>query len=394
MKKSTLMVIIFLFGLVLLLGYNYFARPFAKEVAPELPQVEEEIAPAPTLSQEEVLWQSMTSRQRVTQMIALPVNVSAAESSSAAETSWIATNQPGFITIFGQKVSRLAAQSVISNLINVPTTIDILVGVDHEGGTVQRLAGDGFTVLPDWKKICQDFDSDQTGTESLLRASAREIKNVGIDLVFAPVVDVGQSRVLKSRLCSDNPEQVISVASQLIDIYQAEGILPVIKHFPGLGSVDKDLHQAFTSVTIEDKDAEVYRQLLSQFPQIGVMVSHAGVKNQYPDIPCSLSSSCLEQLSSLFPEALVFSDALDMKAAAYDVRNPKQEKSLSLISSEAVFAGNEVLVFGPSVSLSELNEVVARLEARYQNEADFAAKVDQSVQKILKYKKTLNKLEE
>ncbi len=65
--------------------------------------------------------------------------------------------------------------------------------VDHEGGSVQRLNGEGFTILPSWKRMC-----NQTAElrQSSLASSAAELAAVGIDVVLAPVVDVSHSNIV------------------------------------------------------------------------------------------------------------------------------------------------------------------------------------------------------
>jgi hypothetical protein len=86
----------------------------------------------------------------------------------------------------------------------------------------------------------------------------------------------------------------------------------------------------------------------------------------------------------------VFSDALEMAAAAYDKDNPRVPKSLLNVSREAVLAGNNVLVYGQAVSSEQLLVIAKELAKEYESSPQFKFYVDQSVQKIIEYKYETN----
>ena len=208
---------------------------------------------------------------------------------------------------------------------------------------------------------------------------------MGIDVVFAPVVDLSADNpVLKSRICTDDPQKMVENASIYIKQFSDLGILPVVKHFPGIGETKKDLHFSFERVDVKPTQASVYRSLLSLRSKMGVMVTHVGVNNQFPDVPCSLSTDCVGELAVNFPQALIFSDGLEMKSASYNVEG----KNFPLIDVviEAAEAGNQVLVFGPSVTLDQIEQIQTALINRYQSDNQFAQKIDNHVQKIIQYK--------
>ncbi len=388
MNKATILLIFILIILAGLTGYNYFFHPF-ENINQEPVSMEPSPVPSPTPepTQAEKLLEQLTPEQKVAQVLALPVEVDdIAESTGSADQSlaFIQQFDPGFVTFFGTNVSTVSAHMAVQTVHQQTADFPLspLIAVDHEGGNVQRLRGTGFTRLPSWSAVC---DLDSTDQMEQLTQSAQELHRVGIDLVFAPVLDYGTNSILGSRICSDNPQVVIQAAQLYIQIFQQQSILPVIKHFPGIGKTARDLHTQFDQVLITDQDADIYRTILDTYPSIGVMVTHVGVENQYQDIPCSLSKVCVGQLTQQYPQALIFSDALEMKSATHDV-NSDQPKEIYQVAKEAILAGDEVLVFGEKVSLEQLEGIIHYLTNSYQTNQEFAQQLDQAVLKIINYK--------
>lgn len=432
MPRSTAIFLFILTILAVLLGYNYFARPFyyQKGASVEVSQTPSQAAePSATPSPVD----DLSIKEQVTQLLAMPYSVSTSEAAdevtpaatsaitsaatraatlttgetptSAAtptpavspavsepllspQLSWLENNQPGLITLFGESISSASASTDIE-LIKSKFKADNLplIAVDHEGGRVQRLSGTGFTQLPSWKKMC---GLEENNRHKLLTASAQELAQVGVNVVFAPVVDIASSSgVLKQRVCSPDPEITQKRALEMVDIFKQHGILPVIKHFPGIGNAKVDLHQAYAEVEVSESQVFIFKELLDAYPQLGVMVSHVGVKDLYEGTPCSLNPACVKDLSGHFQEALIFSDALEMKSASYQA-DAKAELPLAARAVKAVTAGNNVLVFGPEVSPADLDEVVSALVDAYEANEDFAQQVRQSVEKIMAYKTALS----
>lgn len=380
------MVILFL--LAILTGYNYFFQPFTN-LNPSSVEVEVTPPPSPTpeLSAAEKILQQLTPEQKVAQVLALPLTVTDLnDSSSSASISleFIHQFNPGTITLFGNSISTASAETVTAAIdqLTEQELITPLIAVDHEGGTVQRLRGTGYTRLLSWQQLCL---LDSAERQSLLETSAQELKASGIDIVFAPVLDYGVNSVLGSRICSDNPDEALASTKQYISIFRQNSILPVVKHFPGIGKTTQDLHTQFDRVLITDQDAQLYLDILDAFSNIGVMVTHVGVENQYQDIPCSLSKVCVDQITKQYPQVIVFSDALEMKSAAY---NPTGEdpKEIYQIAKEAIQAGDEVLVFGEKITSVQLEGMIVYLANTYKTDSTFAQQVDQAVLKLIDYK--------
>ncbi len=419
MPRSTQFFIAFLVLLVVLLGYNYFFTPFAQwqTALEQVTQLQPSPSPTPTVKDQ--LLTTLTPRQKIYQLLAVPLTVSdqvTPASSSATETAgldrlaYIQATRPGVVTLFGSNISTESAKLVTTAIASAPippiaatpdgvdagqqvaATVLPLIAVDHEGGTVLRLSGAGFTKLPSWQQLCTQ---NETVMKVLLETSARQLKQVGVELIWGPVVDLATANpVLKSRICAGDPKVVTAKTKLAVAAYQQAGIFPVLKHFPGIGDTTKDLHLAFDQVAIDASEASVYREVLASYPAIGVMVAHVGVINQLPEIPCSLSWSCINQVTYNFPQVLVVSDALEMQSAAHLSAKDQElygtsTKNLDQIAFEALLAGNHVLVFGPGTSTDQLEAVVDRLENEYNRDSVTRDQVDSALKKLWQLKTQL-----
>lgn len=384
MHRSTLIFIFILSMLAFLLGYNYFVQLFASLQNPS-PVEQQAVADSQQVTQEEPAITTEQAQQAVVRLIALPltINENLETSTQSAALDWIQQHQPSVVTIFGQQISTTAAQLAIRQIqAQLPPDQPALIAVDHEGGQVQRLSGVGFTHLPAWGDLCQVSSNYR---RELLTTSAQELKAVGIDVVLGPVVDVAsQSAVLATRVCGADPEAVVAKASEVIDIYRQQQLLPVIKHYPGIGSVSRDLHHNFDQVELSPADILVFKELLGKYSQIGVVTAHAGVLSYYQDQPCSLSSACISDLRDFFPDTLVFSDALDMDSVGYQGEG-EEPLSLAQRARSAIMAGNDVLLFGPEVALSELDLVLTELTASFHNDSEFRQQVETSLERLKQY---------
>ena len=106
---------------------------------------------------------------------------------------------------------------------------------------------DGFTLLPSFYEISQLYNQDNAVAQEVAYSSGYvagyELKTIGVDINFSPVVDLtSKSTVMSERTLSASPEVVISLASSYIRGLIDNGILPTLKHFPGHGAVTSDTH--------------------------------------------------------------------------------------------------------------------------------------------------------
>jgi beta-N-acetylhexosaminidase len=158
-------------------------------------------------------------------------------------------------------------KSSLKALIEVIKTINpnIMIMVDQEGGTVQRLKR-SFTKIPSLYSLCESYKSDPETTKRSLchwaRVSAEEQKDCGIDVNIAPVLDIhsDKSSIIgqRERAFHEDPRVIISLARLWIECYHDVGIKIVGKHFPGHGCVAGDTH---TDVVVDNRSLGSIKQL-------------------------------------------------------------------------------------------------------------------------------------
>ncbi len=385
-KMTSILIVVLLFFAVLL-GYNYVKRPFAEPRQTDLGVDENQESAAAEIVGGEPLrrWQlaDLTPEQRVGQLLIVPFLLNSKTASDEATLQEFLALDPGGLLIFGSKITMIEAKRLTTS-VSQSLALDVIptiIAVDHEGGEVQRLAGNGFSLLPSARDFCKQTDEVRLAE---LDQSAQELSLAGIHLVFGPSIDVASSSaVLKSRVCGGDPTVVSQYGNQFASAFSNAGIFPVLKHYPGIGSITKDLHVSFDQQLVLAKDVVPFKTVLDAYPQIGVMVAHMGVANQIPGLPCSMSADCIDQLKSTNPQVLIVSDSLTMKAVAYDGETNEYSKTLESIALSAVMAGNQLLVFGPEASPKELELVKSALVAQYLADTAFAKQVDSAVARIL-----------
>jgi beta-N-acetylhexosaminidase len=177
--------------------------------------------------------------------------------------------------------------------------LPLAVSVDEEGGRVERLSS-LIGPAPSARVLAQTASPEQVYLLAL--DHGRKMRNYGVTIDFAPVVDVTNApddTVIGDRSFSDNPDVVIAYAGAYARGLRDAGVLPVLKHFPGHGRASGDSHKTeVVSPPLSDLktlDLVPYRTLAAQLPA-GVMIGHMQVPDLTGTDPASLSPAAIDLL--------------------------------------------------------------------------------------------------
>lgn len=259
---------------------------------------------------------------------------------------------------------------------------DALVGIDQEGGHVQRLSpAHGFTGWPSARAFALLAEHEQSVQA---RSMADELRNAGIDLNFAPCVDVNinpASPVIGAldRSYSDEPAKVAACALRVVRAHQETGVGCVLKHFPGHGSASTDSHHDLVDISRSwDRERELtpYRVLLDE--NVGVMTGHLMLAEFDVDHPASLSRSITTGLlrNELGFTGAVFTDALDMEGV-------RARWSLRETIRLAFEAGADVFVHACNSARGEYApDVVRAMEAFATELGSLEARAARSLERV------------
>ena len=235
--------------------------------------------------------------------------------------------QPGGVILFSRNVSdpvQLVAlcRDLQETSLKAHGT-PLFLAVDQEGGRVARLRAP-FTEFQGNEAIGGSGDPDAEA-ETFARITAREMKVVGLNMDLAPVMDVGRKDVekhLRGRTFGQDPALVARLGSIVIRTLQAEGIMAVAKHFPGLGRTSRDPHHHLPEILVDASELEEvnlvpFRAAIREGVS-GVMTSHAVYSCLDPEMPATMSRAVLGGLlrQELAYEGLVITDDLEMGAIA------------------------------------------------------------------------------
>jgi beta-N-acetylhexosaminidase len=258
------------------------------------------------------------------------------------------------------------------------------IAIDEEGGRVHRLPAP-FTHFPAAALVGRSDDADLA--YQLGKATAEELTLVGINLNFAPVLDVDsnpQNPVIGDRSFAADPAKVIEFSGKWIQGLRDGGTIPCGKHFPGHGSTAKDSHLDLPVVdrSLDDLRATEFAPF-SHACRNGIealMTAHVLYPALDAELPATLSHAIVTGLlrHQLSYDGVVFSDDMDMKAVS---DNHGLDEAVVL----AVGAGVDALVYGHE--LGKATNAFELLCARAEREPTLRAHVENSYERITQLKR-------
>lgn len=275
----------------------------------------------------------------------------------------------------------------IQNLIREETGYPAFIIIDQEGGMVSRLPEDAVDV-PGAMAVAATGNPDNARLASEI--TIRQLRGVGANFNMAPVLDVNSNPanpVIGVRSFGDQAQRVADFGCAAIAPYAGSGVLCCVKHFPGHGDTAVDSHLGLPRV---DKTEEELEQLeLIPFRRAieagvpAVMMSHVLFPKIEPEqLPCTMSRRMITGLlkEKLGFQGLVLTDCMEMGAIQSHFGTPE-----GVVAS--IRAGVDLAEISSRFDL-QLKAAKAVNEAAERGEFDLA-EIRQSVEKILRYKKSL-----
>jgi len=275
---------------------------------------------------------------------------------------WMKKTKPaGVLLEAGQlqnrnEVKKLTAQlQTMAKKLKLPT---LLICVDWEGGIVSRPNEEGgFVSIP------SPYALARAGRSTCFRAGkliGQQLRNVGINLDFAPSFDLfdDDNYILATRCFSHDPAKAGISAIAFAQGLQSEGVLPVAKHFPGLGLGNHDTHLASVKLDLDQQSFAHHCQPFKQALHAGVpciMASHAQCE-QFGNEPITHSPHAVRYLKSLNPNTLLITDDFGVMKAALN------NLTMQAAVLQSLLAGYHLLIF--SGTMHDQETLVAQLQEK------------------------------
>ncbi len=297
-------------------------------------------------------------------------------------------NGLGGIIFFTHDIKNtLQFKSLINDIKSISTETPFL-SIDQEGGRVERTEN-----IHNGKKYLSAKYAYEKGEDFLRKQTneiAAELKNFGINLNFAPCIDVNTNPVnpiIGERAFSSNPDDVIKGADIVIKVYKEYGIIPCIKHFPGHGDANADSHLTLPKINLSLNEMEKvhikpFAQCSKSAPMI--MAAHLHCKCFEKDvIPASLSKNAISYLrDKLGFDGVIISDDMVMKGVSgFDAVEA---------CKRGILAGLNMFIYRNSTP--ETINIIESVFKEAQNNIELAENISISYDKIKRLKYHFNLL--
>lgn len=295
--------------------------------------------------------------------------------------SFLKANAIGGVVLFRRNVGDVPTlQTLTADLHAVHPERPILVAIDQEGGRVSRLTAP-FTQFPPAAVVGKASSPHLAYRQGV--AMGEELRTVGVDIDFAPVLDVNTNPanpVIGDRSFGDHPRLVSRLGISLAHGLQRAGVVPCGKHFPGHGDTDLDSHFELPVVRRDLGDLErtelfPFRRAIQSGLE-ALMTAHVVFTALDPARPATLSRPILTELlrDRLRFRGVVFSDDMEMKAIAGSL-GPAEA------AIQAIEAGVDCVLFCEKPELAEaaiqgLERAASKRPTLASRMAEAAARVD------------------
>ena len=315
-------------------------------------------------------------RAKVSQMIMVGFNgASTKDAAFRAMLSDAGYERFGGVMLLGRNVTSKAQLKASIKAIKEKSP-KIFIAIDEEGGNVSRMKD-------------KSFDGPYPSAYDLYLKMAINLKECGINLNFAPVVDLHDENspiiAAKQRAFSEYASKVVIYADAFMDAFKEQDILTTLKHFPGHGSSKEDSHKNKSEVTLSKDALLPYKDAISTGRAQIIMVGHLFVKGIDEDNPATLSKKIITDLlrNELKFNGVVISDDMLMKGVGDEALAQKVVKFIN--------AGGDILLFSEfKINNQRTADLITQIIIDAVNEKKISKeRIDASYKRIMALKAKL-----
>lgn len=322
---------------------------------------------------------NMSLREKIGQMLMVYYNIDEVDEDLIKS---LEENKPGgFILTGANLVNYNRTRKFISDLYKYGGK-NMIVAVDQEGGTVQRLydiEDKKAIFLPNMYDV--GILDDKEISYRIGNIIGTEVSSIGANTVFSPVLDIGNYKfsAMGKRMLSDNKDIVISNAMEIYKGISDTDVIPIVKHFPGIGDTSLDTHDANVSIVdktyeeLYDTDLQPFITAIDKGVEV-IMVGHSSYpKITNDNLPASLSSQIITGIlrDKLKFDGVVIMDAVNMGT----ISNNYSEKDIYI---KAINAGVNMFIM-PNGSKRVIDLIENAVKDGEISEKD----IDNSAEKII-----------
>lgn len=296
----------------------------------------------------------------------------------------------GGVLLFKYNLDNPAQMIVLTNELKSSARYPLFLAIDQEGGRVARLdATNGFSSTLSHYALGTIYN-DENKTRAEASKMAGWLRQVGLNVNLAPVVDVrvnpdSPAIGRLNRSFSSDTARVLEHATYFIDEFHKQSITTALKHFPGHESALNDSHFGFTDVTSTWKSYELapFRELIANGYRDMIMTGHLFKSDWDSVYPSSLSEKAILHIlrDSLKFDGVVISDELFMQAIS-------NHFGFDEAVIQAIKAGTDILLFNINIhnNRSIVTHIIEVVNKAIQKNELSAYRIEESYQRIMELK--------
>lgn len=292
-------------------------------------------------------------------------------------------NGLGGVIFFTQNISNEKQFRELISSIGEKASIPMFYSIDQEGGRVERTEK-----IHNGKKYLSAKNAYEMGLSYLQNQTkeiALELKGYGINMNFAPVLDVNTNKdnpIIGERAFSSNADDVVAGSKVVIKEYEKYGIITVGKHFPGHGAASADSHKTLPTISLSKEEMQEHIKPFEEAIKIGlpaIMAAHVLYPAFDETNPASISKKIIEELlvNEMAFGGVIITDDMEMNGIKGFTRFEACIKAIN--------AGINMFIFRDTTK--DIVELIEKLEKAVIEGIIPEEKIENSFDKIINLKR-------